>query len=208
MQHHGRQYFTHTITDTHGISECESAKHICACPSLLPYSLGSSAISVYRQCLSQWHSQFTPSGECLRVIQQPPWRVLALTTGTHHPPRCLGHFSRGSETSTASVELTQAFFHYVVLLADSFGLEQPSGARHALCCESMITTIGFATQTMSWRLSFPTFCPRTYTDSGSSDLSLSSAWEFVCCCFAWSGFTELSTLLRVDKCVFKKAPEK
>lgn len=150
----------------------ESAKHICACPSLLPSSLGSSTVSVYREYLSQWHSQFTPWGECLCVIQQPPRRVSALTTGTHHPLRRFSYFSRRSETSTASQELTQAFLHYVVLLADSFRLEQPSGARHAPCCESMITTIGFATQTILWRLRFSTFGTRTCTDWCSCDLSL------------------------------------
>lgn len=173
-QHHGHQYFTHTITDVQRISEHESVKHIFACPALLPCSLGSRAISVYREYLSQWHSQFTPWGECLRVIQQPPRRVSVLTTGTHHPLWRLGYFSRRRETSTASLELTQAFLHYVVLLADSFRLEQPSAARHARCWESMTTTIGFATQTMLWRLRFPTVAPRTCTDWGSCDLSLFS----------------------------------
>lgn len=96
-----------------------SAKHICVFPALLPISLDSSSVSVYREYLSQRHSQFAPRGECLRVIQQPP---RSLTTGTHHPLRRLGYSSRRSETSTGFLELTQAFLHYVFVVAGSFSV--------------------------------------------------------------------------------------
>lgn len=99
-----------------------SAKHICVFPALLLISLDSSSVSVYREYLSQWHSQFTPWGECLRVIQQPPRSASSLTTGTHHPLRRLTYSSRRSETSTGFLELTQAFLHYVFVVAGSFSV--------------------------------------------------------------------------------------
>lgn len=97
-----------------------SAKHVWVFPALLLISLDSSSVSVYREYLSQWHSQFAPWG--LRVIQQPPRSASALTTGTHHPLRRLGYFSRRSVTSTGFLELTQAFLHYVFVVAGSFSV--------------------------------------------------------------------------------------
>lgn len=121
-------YFTHMSAATHRRSAervlrrraFTSAKHICVFPALLLISLDSSSVSVYREYLSQWHSQFAPWGEWLRVIQQPPRSASSLTTGTHQPLRCLGYFSRRSETSTDFLELTQAFLHYVFVVAGSF----------------------------------------------------------------------------------------
>lgn len=95
-------------------------------PLLLPSSLDSSAVSVYTENLSQWHSQFTPWGECLCVIQQPPRRVSALTAGTHHPLRRLGYFSRRSETFIASWNSLKLFSIRL------FCLQTPSGSNNLL----------------------------------------------------------------------------
>lgn len=73
----------------------KTGKHICLRPPPLPSLVvnGTSrlhVVSVYVESLSHTdtHTPSTPRGEnqCLRVIQQPPQLVLALTRGACHPP--------------------------------------------------------------------------------------------------------------------------
>ena len=86
-------------------------------------------VSLYREFLSQWH---------IHTIHSLRWKQMSVCHSAT-TSWCLGFnkrsssssitpqltFPRRSETSTASLELTQLFFHYAVLVAGSLWLEQP-----------------------------------------------------------------------------------
>lgn len=145
------------------------------CETHLCLSLSAALLSGQRHSISLQGVSLTMT----QLIYAPRWTSACHSTVTS--ARLVFNDRHSSSSATPRLLLPQEWnFHCFPGTRSSISpfccfanrlLLAPAAFLCTPCCESVMTTIGFAALTMLWRLRFPTCGPRTCTDRGACDLS-------------------------------------